>query len=380
MTPPVPRAWRYAWHNGGGPWLLRARTLADAASRPRVTWSVPVGGGPVLACGGLPQALTHVLPFLEQRRGLPAERHGRRISWAELGGAVPGADVLAVAYPRRRAPAVPPPHGVLLPFRVTLTVPLAPDPADVLRRLSRKARQQHARELVSHARTLETTTGDADFDRFYEGMHRPTMDARHGESARSEAKEDARACILRHGVLFFLRESGTRVAGMLCRVEGRTLVVRLAGVDGGGARAYRSGTYMALFILILQWAAEHGFARVDLSGGEPFLSKGTFQFKRKMHPEVGLPPNHFRDKRLLVRVLRDGAGVRDLLVANPVLALREAGGLEAVYFHDDERPPRLDLRWESPGVDRHRLVHLDPFLAGLPRGDSAGLRPERVSH
>ncbi|MEV2278198.1 GNAT family N-acetyltransferase [Nocardiopsis sp. NPDC049922] len=348
------------------------REWADTAAsfRPRVTYSVPVTGDPVLAYGGLSEGLTYVLPFLEQRRGLPSRRYEHHTSWAELtrGSAAPGADILAVGYPGPRVPVVPPSHALLLPFRVSLTVEVGSDPAEVLRRVSRKARQQHNRELRSRARSLEVTAEDADFDGFYDNMHQPTMDRRHGEAARSEPRESARACILRRGRLFFLCESGRRVAGMLCRLEGRTLTVRLAGVDGGDENAYQSGTYMALFIMILQWAAEHRFTRVDLSGGEPFLSKGTFQFKRKMHPEVTLPANHFRDKRLLLRVCRDNDAVRDFLVANPVLAFTENGDLEAVYFHDVDRSPRLDLRWRSPGVERYRLVDLDGFLAGLPAG------------
>ncbi|MEK8146029.1 hypothetical protein NKH18_47120 [Streptomyces sp. M10(2022)] len=113
---------------------------------------------------------------------------------------------------------------------------------------------------------------------------------------------------------------------MLCRLEGRTLTLRLAGVDSGGAHAYSSGTYMAMYVLILQWAAEHGLTRVDLSGCEPFLSKGIFQFKRKIHPEVALPDNHFANKRLLLRVRRDSPEVRDFLTANPLLGFGQGSG------------------------------------------------------
>ncbi|MFE1948809.1 GNAT family N-acetyltransferase [Streptomyces massasporeus] len=369
----IPPTWRYVWNNSADPRVVRAHTLADAvvSARPRVTLSRPDGAGPVLAYGGLPQGLTHVLPFLEQRRGTASQHVRRGTTWAELthGRAAPGADLLAVGVPRDRVPARLPRHSMLLPFRVTLAVPVGPDPQDVLGRLSRKARQQHARELRSHRRTLEVAATEDDFDSFYDGMHRPTMANRHGEAARSEDRDSALVCLFRHGVLFFLCESGRRVAGMLCRLEGRTLVVRLAGVAGGDGEAYASGTYLAMYVLILQWAAEHGLTRVDLSGCEPFLSKGIFQFKRKMHPEVALPRNHFTGKRLMLRVRRDTPSVRDFLAANPVLAFGREQGFEAVYFHDGDRPPRLDLRWNCPGVLGHRLVHFDDFLAGLPDVD-----------
>ncbi|WP_242884803.1 GNAT family N-acetyltransferase [Actinomadura litoris] len=367
----IPRGWRYAWQHGADPWIVRAREWADAAvsARPPVTVSVPEDGGPVLAYGGLPDGLTHVLPFLEQRRGPAAARRvTRRTSWTGLadGRAAPDADILAVGCLRRRVPDPVPEHVLLLPFRVTLAVPTGGGPERVLRGISRKARQQHVREVRSRARTLRVATGDADFEHFYEGMHRPTMRRRHGDAARSESKETARACLFRRGALFYLCEDGRPVAGMLCRRERAALVVRLAGVAGGDEELYRSGTYMSLYILVLQWASEHGVARVDLSGCEPFLSKGIFQFKRKMHPEVALPANHFGGKRLHLRVRRDGPAVRAFLAANPMLTLAPDGALEAAYFHDDDHPPRTDLRWEAPGITGHRLIHLDGFLDGLP--------------
>ncbi|WP_316529398.1 GNAT family N-acetyltransferase [Kitasatospora brasiliensis] len=371
----IPPNWRYAWNNSADPLVVRAHGLADAVTRPSVTVSRPAGRGPVLAYGGLPHGLTHVLPFLEQRRGAGADRSRHRTTWAELadGRAARDADLLAVGVPSRARPLRPPRHCLLLPFRINLSVPVGGDPAAVLQRLSRKARQQHVRELRSRSRTLQVATSEADFDSFYDGMHLPTMQNRHRDDARSEERESARICLFRRGVLFYLCESDRRVAGMLCRLEGRTLVVRLAGVEAGGEEPYRSGTYMAMYVLILQWAAERGLTRVDLSGCEPFLSKGIFQFKRKMHPVVALPDNHFREKNLVLRVLRDTEEVRDLLTANPVLTTGTGQGLEAVYFHDQDRPARLDLRWECPGVSSHRTVDLDEFLVGLPRSPHGNL-------
>jgi hypothetical protein len=352
----IPANLRYAWHNSGSPWLVRAHVLADAAAALRPSVTVSRGDDLVLAYGGVRHGLTHVLPFLEQRRGTPSRHTTRRTTWRELaaGTAAPEADLLAVGH-QRDLPA--PRHALAMPFRIVLGVPVGPDPGEVPARLARKARQQHARELRSRARTLEVATGEADFHRFYDEMHRPTMANRHG---------DALVCLFRRGKLFFLCESGQRVAGMLCRLEGRTLVLRLAGVAEGSEEPYKVGTYMALYVLILQWAAANGLDFVDLSGSEPFLSKGIFQFKRKMRPLVSLPGNHFRHKRLLLHVRRDRPAVRDFLVANPVLT----AGFEAVHFHDDDRPPRTDLRWETPGVTGQRLVHLDEFLAGLPAGDA----------
>ncbi|WP_320068927.1 GNAT family N-acetyltransferase [Micromonospora sp. RTGN7] len=353
--------------------------MVDAirSSRPQVTESVPAAGGPTLAYAGLTEGLSYVLPFLEQRRGPTGQHRRHAASWADIfaGRSVPTADILAVGCPSGRVPPESVPRSLLLPLRITLVVPLDEDTTAVLRRVSRKARQQHARELRSRSRSLEVATLDRDFDLFYDRMHMPTMQRRHASATRTESRATARQCLFRGGALLFLRESGERVAGLLCRQEHGVLVIRLAGVREGADEPYRSGTYMALYILTLQWAADHGFTRVDLSGCEPFLSKGIFQFKRKLHPEVTLPNNHFAGKRLWLHIRRDSPPVRDFLVANPMLVHSPCGGLDAVYFHDAQRPARADLRWEAPGVRGARLVDLDAFMAGEPAtGETVALR------
>ncbi|MCY0935869.1 hypothetical protein [Streptomyces sp. H34-S4] len=63
--------------------------------------------------------------------------------------------------------------------------------------------------------------------------------------------------------------------------------------------------------------------------------------------------------------------MRDFLVANPVLAEGANGTLEAVYFHDAERPARTEYSAKSPGVERVRRIDLDDFLEDVPKGTTA---------
>lgn len=354
---------RYGWHNSTRAWACRWHCRIDrlVTTRPRVTVSYPADGGPTLAYAGLDDGLSYVLPFLEQRRGATSRRESHRASWAGLDE--PAADILAVGCLAAHAFAPAGVAGVELPFRVNLVVRPGRDPAAVAARLSRKARQQYLREQRSRCRRLEVASTDADFEYFYHHMHLPTMRRRHGTAVRSVPARTARHSLFRHGVLFFLCECGDRVAGMLCRREPGALVLRLAGVRDGGEDAYRTGTYLALYVSILVWSARNGVATVDLSGSEPFLSKGIFQFKRKLHPDVRRPATHFAGKRLWLCVRRDTAAVRDFLVANPVL-VAAAGGFEALYFHDRTRPGRLDLPWRTGGVVGYRTVDLDVFLGG----------------
>lgn len=356
---------RYRWHNSTDPRVGDCHRLLDrlTSARPRLTVSHPVGDGAVVAYAGLDDGLLHVLPFMEQQRGPVLRRESRRTAWAGLDA--PEADLLLVGHTtgQRLDPAGL--AHVDLPFRVNLVVRPGTDADAVPARLSRKARQQYQREQRSRRRDLEVATGQQDFEFFYHRMHRPTMSRRHGHATRTERFDTALHSLFGRGVLFFLRERGRRVAGMLCRREPDALVLRLVGVLDGADDAYRSGTYLALYVAILRWAAGAGVPEVDLSGSEPFLSKGIFQFKRKLHPLVRLPANHFAGKRLRLVVRRDTPAVRDLLVANPVL-VPAGGGFTALYFLDQARTPRLELRWRTGGVLGYRVVDLDEFLGGVP--------------
>jgi hypothetical protein len=196
-------------------------------------------------------------------------------------------------------------------------------------------------------------------------MHRPTMARRHGPRTRTEPKAVAYECLFRRGPLFFVSEEGRRVAGVLCRWEPRTrtLTTRLLGVLDGDEAHYRSGAFKAAYHLLLEWACGAGVEHVDLHGTEALISKGIFQWKRKFHPRVVLPPNHFARKRVWLHAARDTPAVRRFLVANPVLAMLPQGGIEAVYFRDRERRPRTDLGCSCPGVLRQRELDLDAFLS-----------------
>ncbi|MEU1124602.1 hypothetical protein ABZ371_13795 [Streptomyces sp. NPDC005899] len=358
---------KFAWDGSGNRVLATARHLADTAVAGRTDWQVFRAGPLRIGYGGYRAGQSHVLPFLRERAraaGLPTGP----VTEEPAGHPFPDVDVLLLGCSPRRAAALPSTAAVVAPFRVHLVLPTteAGRPRPVV--VSRKERQRFARERDRRGWELEETRSGADLTFFYHRMHVPTMARRHGDDARSVGLRTARDSILARGVLFFVTENGERRAGMLCRRDaaGRRLTLRLAGVLDGAAEHYDSGIFMATYLLITRWANDRGIERLDLSGTEPFLSKGILQFKRKLHPRVELPPNHFARKRLWLGVRRDTPAVRDLLAANPVLVLREHGRIEAVYFHDARRPARTDLRWGGLGLDAARYVNLDEFLAGLP--------------
>jgi hypothetical protein len=116
----------------------------------------------------------------------------------------------------------------------------------------------------------------------------------------------------------------------------------------------------AHFLLSRAWA--EGYHRVDFQCCEPFLRKGTFQAKIDFGAGATLPAPPLQDVRLWLSVRRDNPGVREFLVANPLIILDGEDRLRAAYFHDQVRPPRRDIRYAGQGFDFESDAELTGFL------------------
>jgi hypothetical protein len=372
---------RYAWDNSADRRVLTARRLWEAMAGRwvRAVASRCEGASLTIAYAGWEPGFTRILPLLEHQRagqaGPTSSRMERWLTWSELqrDGTIGGADLVAVGGAPRELARLPRTRSFLLPFRVHLVVDVDGDAEAMRRRVSPRERWEFHRNRRRHDWAWEQADDPRAFEHFYERMHRPTMARRHGPRTRTEPKAVAYECLFRRGLLFFVSEEGRRVAGVLCRWDPRTrtLTTRLLGVLDGDDAHYRSGAFKAVYHLLFEWACGAGVRRIDLHGTEALISKGIFQWKRKFHPRIVLPPNHFARKRVWLYVARDTPAVRSFLVANPVLVMTPQGGMEAVYFRDRDRRPRTDLGCSCPGVLRHREVDLDVLLSGGRAGSEA---------
>ncbi|WP_405528533.1 GNAT family N-acetyltransferase [Streptomyces avidinii] len=365
-------AWaRYQWTSGVGGW---AEARSRWASRPgkRFTHHVLTSADDrlLLAYQGFPEGMTYILPYLRDQMageiGTVAGADEQLPTWRQMLRAAhrPEADILVLGCTRERARRLPPAMSVLLPFRINMTLDIDADA--VYSSVSANERRQFAALRRRHQWTCEIGTKVEDLKFFYERMHLPTMASRHGEEARSTDWNIARHALLRHGLVLFVREGDKRVAGVLARLEdgGRTLWMRLLGVLDGASVHYRSGAVKAVYYLTMEWAAEHGVTRVNFSGGDPFPGKGVFQFKRRLHPTITHPTDHFGKRRVYLRVARDSPAVRDFLAATPMLTVDDSDRIVATYFFDCARPIRSDIRADGPGVRGARAIDLDEFLTG----------------
>ncbi|MFE9220219.1 GNAT family N-acetyltransferase [Streptomyces lavendulae] len=359
----------HAWRHMENPLVNKGRAWVMDHSATTTLWICRGADGLTLAYAGPRDGLTYLTAFLRHRaeslpgaagpattRVLRVDRPRMLQECARL-----GADLVFVGGSPSTVARLPRHRSFILPFRVHQVVSTA-DGTGWRERVSASERRQNRRNALRHGYRLEVSCDDADFAYFYDRMHVPTMRERHGPSARSMDRDTAYHSLFRPGgLLFFVRDGTRRVAGALAGMDrdGERLTGRLIGVLDGEDHHRRRGALAAVYHLQLQWAAATGVTSVDLSGSEPFLSKGTWQFKRKLGAAVVSPPDLYGALRLWLHVARDTPRVRDFLHDNPVLAVDGPEGFEALYFHDETREPvTSSLAAACPGLTGVRLVDL----------------------
>jgi hypothetical protein len=369
----------YAWRYSTSPSLGRLRAAADetfrGAGRARQFTASETGLRVTVA--GMPPGIKAMTPFLKEQLSGPggpsavaeSDLRGRAVFAPQRHDA----DIVVVCdTARRTAQAARGPAGrggerdggsegggdvgLVLPGWIHQVVPTEGF------ELNRTERQRFGKRRRDHAWTWQSACRPEDFEFFFTRMHLPMVTGRFGDRAVSEDRRTAREGLFRPGILFFLCAHGERVGGALCSVDRRSKVVycRLNGILDGDHRLRVAGVLSAIHYFLIEWAGQQGLRGVDLSGSVPFLSRGIYQSKRRLHPEVvigDLPVRHLR-YRLVVR--RDTDAVRDFLVANPLLRMDPADPtgtrMEGIYFTDSRRPPRTDLR---SGLARDRVIDLD---------------------
>nr|WP_042193669.1 GNAT family N-acetyltransferase [Kibdelosporangium sp. MJ126-NF4]CEL20837.1 hypothetical protein [Kibdelosporangium sp. MJ126-NF4]CTQ98358.1 hypothetical protein [Kibdelosporangium sp. MJ126-NF4] len=371
----IARRWRsqtgYLWSQSMDPRVVATRTWLDTQVLPWTTVTSTAGAdAPSIAYVGVPHGIVKIHQMLEKRReALGAVTRNRVRDRADReallrGDWLPDADLVAVAGSPAQIGVLPGEAALMLPFRLHILARTEDGGDGWRQRMSKSERRWSLQYHKSGEWGLELARDEESFDFFYDRMHVPTMRTRHGDRARSESRDMARECLFRRGVLAFVTRDRRRVAGMLCRWEPGEglLTVRLVGVLDGRPEHYEDGAMRVSDHLLLEWASDRGVRQVDFGGSEPFLSLGTFQWKRKVGPSAIIARNHLGSLRLWWHARRDTPAVRDFLVANPVVEVADGHRLRAVYFHDEQRPARLDLAGTREGLDGHRVLSLDEFF------------------
>ena len=233
----------------------------------------------------------------------------------------------------------------------------------VLGQFSNRESKRHA-QLVEKGFSFDVSLEDEHFFSFYRSMHVRTMSARYGPLARSVQEQAAYSQLFKRGMLFRVHLNDEWVAGSISQMDTstRTLNARLIGVDGGAAIHRANGAQNFVYHAILKWASSQSFIDcVDFQGCEPFLSKGTFQYKKRFGARAVIPGNAFGQWRLLIRAPTLCPSTRQFLVNNPLIGLDAEGRLQAQYFFDANHEIRSDIPFASKGIHSQVSHNLDEW-------------------
>ncbi|WP_433738654.1 hypothetical protein [Pseudomonas putida] len=219
-------------------------------------------------------------------------------------------------------------------------------------------------QSIKQGFNFDVSTKDEDFFSFYRSMHVPTMNARYGAFARSVQEQSAYQDLFKQGVLFRVHLNKEWIAGSVSQIDwaARTLNARLIGVKDGGALYRENGAQNFVYHAILEWASnQSSIDSVDFQGCEPFLSKGTFQYKKRFGAQAIVPANPFGLMRILIRVPTLSAAARQFLINNPFIGLDSDRQLQAQYFYDSDHEIRLDIPFASKGIYSQVSHNLDQW-------------------
>lgn len=233
----------------------------------------------------------------------------------------------------------------------------------VLGQFSNREGKRHA-QLIEQGFRFNVSFEDEHFFSFYRDMHVPTMSNRYGLFARSVQEQAAYLELFKRGMLFRVFLNDEWVAGSVSQMDKstRTLNARLIGVEGGNAMHRKNGAQNFVYHAILKWSSNQSLIDcVDFQGCEPFLSKGTFQYKKRFGARAVIPDNAFGRWRILIRVPAHCTTTRQFLISNPLIGLDPAGRLQAQYFFDADNQIRSDIPFASKGIHSQVSYNLDQW-------------------
>jgi hypothetical protein len=317
---------------------------------------------------GTEEGLTYIAPFVEDlllSGQQPGQRQAVGTDEAAALWRATDADLSMLVVPAAMATALAMPGDIRAVARIHQVVDTSQGLAHVHAAMSSRERKRAA-QAAADGYSYDISHDDAHFHTFYRTMHAPTMNVRYGDRARSVEEGKALETLFHAGALFRIFKSGEWVAGSVGQIDAarRTLNSRLIGVLAGDDRFRLEGAQNYVYHAILDWAAgEASIDRVDFQGCEPFLTKGTFQYKKRFGTSAEIPDNRLGGLRLLIRARLERPAVREFLINNPVLVQNAAGELMANYFFDGRTPPRKDIPFASPGIVGAVFRDLDAVTA-----------------
>ena len=136
----------------------------------------------------------------------------------------------------------------------------------------RRVRRDGLTSTISHA------ASDCDF--FYDTMYVPFLRKRHGDFAAVRSRRQVRRAFHRGGILW-VHHGDERLAGAVFALRNRVLHFVALGTSRGRLDLMQRGALAALYMFLMQYAADYGCVRIDCGSSGPILNDGVLRYKSK---------------------------------------------------------------------------------------------------
>jgi FemAB-related protein (PEP-CTERM system-associated) len=254
------------------------------------------------------EELVGVLPLMESR-GLLGGKNLLSVPYGVYGGpvgadevvehrlvaaAVRMADVAGVRHLELRYQYDPGPDLLGTQLYWTFLRDLPDDPAEVLKRMPKKARADARKARDTHG--LELATGNW----YVEDLYRLFVANKHSLGSPAMPPELFRVLIEEFGdelSVHLVRRDREPLAAVMAFHDRETLVAYYSGTAPGADRAFKASNFM--YLALQEWAVERGFRVFDF--GRSRADAGAFQFKKHQgfEPQPLFYRYHLvRDRRL----------------------------------------------------------------------------------
>lgn len=243
-----------------------------------------------------------------------------------------------------------------IPDWVNMGVELGGDWDELVRQFRKDARKNDLRRVRRNSYDYETTSSKDEIERFYADMYVPYVRFVHG----ADALLAPRRHVIRRGVkgaLIKVKRSGEVVAAGIVYPDGNVLVSMWMGIPAHLHEHPPEASISALYVFLLRYALENGFAAVDFAGTRPLLTDGIFQFKRKWGAVV---EDTFSPSSILLQLISGRPQTIAFCCRFPVV-VRSHRGLEGLVCHSDNidnaiRLEQLSKQLVTRGLERLIVV------------------------
>ena len=241
----------------------------------------------------------------------------------------------------------------LLPL-VSFSLSLRTPTEQIIKRASRR-RRRDIKKLQKRGYSYTVSRDcDREFDFFYREMYLPYTKKRFGRAARLYSYSKLKVIYRRSGGIVFVSRGEKRIAGLLFRIEGKTVQVKSFGVFEADQSFVTDLAGQAALFFLIKWAKARHLKRLDYGITMPFFKDGIFMYKKEWGMHID---KHADQPFCAIKLNCSNESTTSFLQQNPFIFLDKGAMIGAIFLN--HRPTKLEL---NQMIGKHFLPGLDSLV------------------